>query len=100
MEKPYNFGNEKFVIEQRKDGCEYMLKHVEWPEPVLTISIIAECNENSHRWGAKGPNVSIGADGSFQATVDACCRHIISTNAKGPTFEERCEEGTQTFNKL
>ena len=100
MEKSYNFRNEKFVIEQAEDGCEYTVKHAEWPAPVLTIFITADGELNSHRWSAKGPNVSIGTDGSFQATIDARCRHIISTNAKGPTLEERCEEGTDTFNKL
>ena len=100
MEKVYDYENERFIVKQDPSECEYAVKHSKWEESTLTVYLTSQSNQNAHRWAAKGSSVSIGTDGSFQATLDACCKHIISAHAKGPTFQERCQEGAEAFKNL
>ena len=100
MEKIYEYRNEKFVVDQDEGRCEYTVKHNEWDEPVLTLHLDQDLSPNTYRWAGKGPTVSIGTDGSFKNTLDACCKHIISHNSKGPTMQERCQESNDAFNNL
>ena len=100
MEKIYGYRNEKFVVDQDENRCEYTVKHTEWNEAVLTLHFTQDSNPNTYRWAGKGPTVSIGTDGSFKNSLDACCNHIISRNRKGPTMEEQCQEGEGAFKNL
>ena len=100
MEKPYEYRSEGFFVKQDESKCEYTVKHAKWAGPVMTIYIKPDQNPNVSRWAGKGPTVSFGADGSFQGTLDECCKQIIRANSKSPTTEERCQEGTDAFNSL
>ena len=100
MDNIYEYQNEKFSVEQDKNKCEYVVKHIDWAEPVITVYIRKGTNPNVHSWAAKGPNVSIGTNGSFQGALNVTCNHIISMNDKGPTYQERCQEGEDFFGKL
>ena len=100
MDKIYEHHNENFVVKQDDSKCEYTVQHTEWAEPILAVHFTQDSNPNTYRWAAKGPTVSIGTDGSFQSTLDACCNHIISRNSKGPTIQDRCQEGQSVFENL
>ena len=82
MEKIYEYRNEKFVYRSRRGRCDYTVKHTEWDEPVLTLHLNQDISPNTYSWAGKGPTVSIGKDGSFKNTLDACCKPIISHNSK------------------
>ena len=100
MEKIYGYRNEKFLVTQAESKCEYNVKHAERANPILTLYVIQDRKRDSFLWAGKGPNLSLGTDGSFRSSLDACCKHIISALTKGPTEQERCEEAQQVFDKL
>ena len=100
MGKIYEYRNETFVVVQDDNKCEYTVKHTEWDEPLLTVHLRQDSNPSTYRWAGKGPTVSIGTDGSFKNSLEACCNHIISRNSKGPTMQEQCQEGEDAFRKL
>lgn len=96
----YEYRSETFLIEEQDGGCEYLVKHSEWPEPAWTL-YLRPGPSGGVRWGARtSGGGTLDAGGDFRYTVDAVCGNIIESNRKKPTEQERCAEADDFLESL